>query len=125
MKKQIISIVAMLTLIAAPALAGVWTAQSSSGGSGGVGCYIINFNADSYGARQLFGNGLVSGNTFSGLLKKATTSNSQDPIECGAGGGCAWSNAGYDGYSSYPVYHVVSVSGLPITSSRIISCAHW
>ena len=32
MKKYILSIIAVITLIAAPALAGVWTAQSSSGG---------------------------------------------------------------------------------------------
>ena len=71
MKKQIISIIAVITLIAAPALAGVWTAQSSSGGGSdsAKGCYLVIFPTATYGTQQLMGTGVVSGNTFSGYLK--------------------------------------------------------
>ena len=118
MKKQIISIIAVITLIAAPALAGVWTAQSSSGGSGSTTCYLVVFPTASYGTRQLMGNGVVSGNTFSGFLRSAPnpqTGGTTGSVDCNAGGDCAWNYA-----YSYDI--VVSVSGLHINSATPIAC---
>ena len=133
MKKQIISLIAMIGLITAPALAGVWTAQPSSGDSG-KGCYLVKFNAGSYGNKQLIGTGVVSGSTFSGFLK--FTSNPQfngitNLIECGSDGHCAWQlgnnvygNNGFSGWYAVAGYGawVVSVSGLPINSAQPIAC---
>ena len=120
MKKQIISLIAMIGLITAPALAGVWTAQPSSGDSG-KGCYLVNFNAGGTN-KQLIGTGVVSGNTFTGFLK--FTSNPQyqgstSLAECGSDGYSAWI---YAINSFYGAYSVVSVSGLPINSATPIAC---
>ena len=122
MKKQIITLIAMIALITAPALAGVWTAQPSSGDSG-KGCYLVNFNTSSYGNNKLLiGTGVVSGSTFTGFLK--FTSNPQNAAttrlqECNSGADCAWY---YAGYYSPAAYSVVSVSGLPINSATPIAC---
>jgi len=129
MKKQIISLIAMIGLITAPALAGVWTAQPSSGDSG-KGCYLVNFNSV-YGNNQLIGTGVVSGSTFSGFLKYTANpqySGTTRLVECWADGTCAWGYAaGHYGYGgdgrNYPdCAYVISVSGLPINSATPIAC---
>ena len=128
----------MIGLITAPALAGVWTAQPSSGDSG-KGCYLVIFNSPAWGNnKQLIGTGVVSGNTFTGFLKftaNPQTNGTTYIASCGADGNCAWGFAyGYGfnytyGYSSnepkaYNDYNfsVVSVRGLPIVSATPIGC---
>ena len=117
MKKYILSIIAVITLIAAPALAGVWTAQSSSGGSGSdsaKGCYLVIFPTATYGTQQLMGNGVVSGNTFSGFLRAVPIVSNSGFRYCGTGGDCVWIYIGS--------YGVISVYGLPINSAQAIAC---
>ena len=119
MKKQIISLIAMIGLITAPALAGVWTAQPTGGSTS---CYLVKFNAN-YGYQQLMGNGVVSGNTFSGFLRgtpNSQTNGNTYLITCGSSGACAWIYAGNGDGNLY--FHVVSVTGLPIVSATPIAC---
>lgn len=115
----------MIGLITSPALAGVWTAQST-GGDSGKGCYLVKFNAGSYGNKQLIGTGVVSGNSFTGFLK--FTANPQLNgttylAECSADGACVWYYASnVSGINSSGDAVVVSVSSLPITSAQAIAC---
>ena len=110
----------MIGLITAPALAGVWTAQPSSGDSG-KGCYLVKFNA----GQQLMGNGVVSGNTFSGFLRGTPNPQYQGTTmlsDCGSDAYCAW-NYSYNVVNGvYISRYVVSVSGMPINSATPIGC---
>ena len=114
----------MIGLITAPALAGVWTAQPSSGDSG-KGCYLVKFDS-----RNFIGTGVVSGNTFTGFLKFTANPQYQGStslVDCGADGDCAWAYPNGYGYGNinyfpYGSGRVVSVSGLPINSATPIGC---
>lgn len=121
MKKHIVTILTIMILVSAPALAAVWTAQSSSGSGGSGSCYLVNFNTSSYGSKQFFGAGTVNGNTFSGLVSiyYLTTPMSRVYHDCSlpTSGDCVWQNI-----DSANNINTVSVSGLPITSAYAIAC---
>lgn len=71
MKKSLITLISILTIIAAPALAGVWVAQSSYGPT----CYLVKLT--NYNDWHLIGTGIVtSGPKFTGYLKAASTQQS-------------------------------------------------
>lgn len=120
-----LSILAVLFFIFASvssvADAGVWVPNSSGGGSS-PSCYLVIFNAGTYGTQQLIGTGVVGSGVFSGFLK--FTANPQNngttyQTVCGTSGQCAWYYAGsYYGGN----YYVVSVSSLPIYSASPVAC---
>lgn len=119
--KKIITLIAASILFSGHAVAaGVWAPQSSSGGGGGGGeCYLVTFNAGTYGTRMLMGNGIVSGSLYKGFLRGTPNPSTGRVVDCGSDGHCAWSyasNAG-DGSSSSVV-----VSGLPILSAQAVAC---
>lgn len=118
--KQVITLIAATLLFTGNAVAsGVWAPQSSSGGGSGGGgeCYLVTFNAGTYGTRSLVGNGAVSGSFFTGFLWFPGLA-SRGRMDCGSGavGQCAWGNA-YS-YSNYSV----AVSALPIFSAQPTGC---
>lgn len=143
MKKHIITLITILTMVAAPALAGVWVAQSSYGPT----CYLVKI--PSYG--YLIGTGVVtnSGTTFTGYLKAtpnpiviSNTSSgypsTQTPIDCSGTGSnqgyCAYDNAmggnntatrfngTYYYASGYISPYIVQVTNLTVTSAQPIAC---
>lgn len=151
MKKYIITIVYLLTMIAAPALAGVWVAQSSYGPT----CYLVKFtstdSAVNYGTLQLIGTGVVSGSTFTGFLKftshpmnsnGSSSPSFSDVAHCFGGTAsaqtaCAWKyatnymqyNSGVGTTSNMSTGSVhstgiatVAVKDMPITSAQPIAC---
>lgn len=120
--KQLITLIAASLLFTGNAVAsGVWAPQSSSGGSGGGGreCYLVTFNAGTYGTRMLMGNGIVSGSFYKGFLLGAPNPYNGRVVDCGTDGQCAWNSADYIGYGGYAS---VVVSGLPILSAQAVAC---
>lgn len=134
MERHIVTILAIMTLVSAPALAAVWVSQTSSGsggsdvnGSGNSGsCYLVNFNAG--GSKQLFGLGTVNGNTFSGFVASMGLpdygKSNRRYYQCSspASGDCAWNYAYSGGSRGDGSNYIVSVSGLPVTSVLPIPC---
>ena len=118
MKKHIITLLAIIALITAPALASVWTAVSSGGGGGN--CYLITFNTASYGQKQRISTGTVSGSTFTGVTIANHTTGNPPTTTCGNNGDCAW--WGDTSYYSIGGYGINLVSGLPIVSAQPIAC---
>lgn len=118
MKKRILTAV-VAAFLSSNVLAGVWAPQSSGGGSAPP-CYLVQFNAGTYGTRILMGNGIVSGSSFTGFLRgtpNPSNSGSSYVRDCGSDGQCAWNNA----YNSNGGSSVV-VAGLPILSAQAVAC---
>lgn len=120
MRKHIAAAAAAI-LISSQALSAVWVPQSSSSGGsgGGSSCYLITFNAGTYGTRSLIGNGAVSGSYFTGFMWWPGLQRGTARTDCGSGavGQCAWYNAYYNG-----VVASVAVSALPIFSAQPTGC---
>lgn len=144
MKKHLITLITILGLITAPALAGTWVAQSSYGPT----CYLVKI--PSYG--HLIGTGIVtsSGTVFTGYLKATSNPSGyagtsfpySSVVNCSSAsnqGSCAWASAiggtstnsfylsggaiyYYSGYSSAYTPAIVYVSGLTITSAQPTAC---
>lgn len=115
MKKYVLTIICLLTMLVVPALAGVWVAQSSYGPT----CYLVKasytyndfyFNSNYNSTDLLIGTGVVSGSNFTGLLKLAPSymtahestystyygygySASAQPVPCGNNANCAFTCA--------------------------------
>lgn len=139
MKKHILTLITIFTMIAAPALAGVWVAQSSYGPT----CYLVKINNSGF-----IGTGVVKGTLFTGFLKinpnplSAYTGTSyaynyQTVVDCiGTSSeqqSCALNNARYlPNYSSnYGGFYynnwnsslnTVYVKGMTITSAQPTAC---
>lgn len=136
MKKHILTLITILTMIAAPALAGVWVAQSSYGPV----CYLIKYG------NAYMGTGIVKGTTFTGWLKSVPNPLAWDYNSSGAYNWTPYadcSNAGANVYScvsawgykasnynSYGYYNLSSdspartvyVAGITVDSARPIAC---
>lgn len=150
MKKYILTLIMIFTMIAAPALAGVWVAQSSFGPT----CYLVKFATGNtnYPNVQLIGSGIVSGTsskTFTGFLKFGQGLFSSYGYGTGmpsynyiahcllltttAAGACAWQgatggmfvNSSYtnsDRYGHTYSFGTVAVKDMPITSAQPTAC---
>lgn len=126
-------------MIAAPALAGVWVAQSSYGPT----CYLVKFNVTdgyyTYSNTQLIGTGVVSGSNFTGFLKMTpnpiSANSATNPFavtynlkQCGANSECVWAQAtwtqtnNYWGSGAPKGVSIVSVTNLPIISAQPTAC---
>lgn len=118
--KKIITLIAASILFSGHAVAaGVWAPQSSSGGGGGGGeCYLVTFNAGTYGTRMLMGNGIVSGSLYKGFLRGTPNPSTGRVVDCGSDGQCAWTSS----YAGNANGYSVVVSGLPILSAQAVAC---
>lgn len=128
MKKLMITLVSIIALAALPVFAatGVWTAVGGGGSNGGGSCYLVT--ASVTGGGTFMGTGVVSGGTFTGLLKlipnpvSSTSSNKTAYYDAGNG-----TNVYYGGNpSSVANYvtsgYVVSVQSMAISSAQPIAC---
>lgn len=115
MKKFILTLVSIIALAAIPAFAapGYWTAVST-GGSGGATCYWVTLSGNGLSA---MGSGVVSGSTFSGIIKGALSS-TKATYDCGSSASCVATYYNWDGAG----YGSVKVINIAITSAKPMAC---